>query len=211
MILDFAESTRTGDVESPQASSDSAESPAAAVRCCAAASASAGTSVAERTEWTGSTRASNSAPGGEDARRSLLDRLLDEGDAVRSIEPTAADAGDDLRDSVAPAPSEHEAEPPEQQPAPRAGSVLRDRAAAARKAFNRANALVELAQGYFRGDRPDRSPIEVMITVPASVLRNEHADPVEVGELGESFLSRDAARRLSCGSRRIGSTRCAAR
>jgi hypothetical protein len=34
--------------------------------------------------------------------------------------------------------------------------------------------------------------------VPASVLRNEHTDPIEVGELGESFLSRDAARRLSC-------------
>jgi hypothetical protein len=76
--------------------------------------------------------------------------------------------------------------------------MLRDRAAAARKAFNRADALVELAQGYLRGDRPDRSPIEVMLTVPASVLCDEVADPVEVGELGESFLSRAAARRLSC-------------
>jgi hypothetical protein len=76
--------------------------------------------------------------------------------------------------------------------------VLRDRAAAARKAFNRADALVELAQGYLRGDRPDRSPIEVTLTVPASVLRNEPTDPVEIGEIGESFLSRDAARRLSC-------------
>jgi hypothetical protein len=62
--------------------------------------------------------------------------------------------------------------------------VLRDRAAAARKAFNRADALVELAQGYLRGDRPDHSPFEVTLTVPASVLRGEHADPVEVGEIG---------------------------
>jgi hypothetical protein len=211
---DSAESAGTPDAESLQADSASAESPAAAEPCCATVSASAGTSVAERaewsgsptvswsagerTEWTGSTRASNSAPGAEAAPRSLLDRLLDEGDAVRSIELTAATAGDDLRDSPAPAAGEHEAEPPTQQPVPRTASVLRDRAAAARKAFNRANALVELAQGYLRGDRPDRSPIEVMLTIPASMLRNEHADPVEVAELGESFLPRDAARRLSC-------------
>jgi hypothetical protein len=211
---DSAEPAGTADAESPQAESDSAESPAAAELCCADASASTGISVAERTEWsgsltvawpaaertewTGSTRANSSPPGAEAAPRSLLDRLLEEGDAIRSIEPTAADAGDDLRDSRAPTPSEHEAEPPKQQPAPRAASVLRDRVAAARKAFNRANALVELAQGYLRGDRPDRAPIEVMLTVPASVLRDEHADPVEAAELGESFLSRDAARRLSC-------------
>jgi 5-methylcytosine-specific restriction endonuclease McrA len=80
----------------------------------------------------------------------------------------------------------------------REAGVLRDRAAAARKAFNRADALVELAQGYLRGDRPDHSPIEVTLTVPASVLRDELTDPVEVGELGEGFVSREAVRRLSC-------------
>jgi hypothetical protein len=128
--------------------------------------------------------------------RSLLDRLLDDADALRSGEPFAPDAAEGLGDS--PAPSQHEAEPRRGQPAQRSTSVLRDRAAAARKAFNRADALVELAQGYLRGDRPDRSPIEVTLTVPASMLRDEHADPVEVGEIGESFVSRETARRLSC-------------
>jgi hypothetical protein len=208
--LDSTESTGTGDAESPHAESDSAESPAAAEPCCAAASSSLGTSAADRTEWAGSatarsagdrtewtepTQAGDSAACSEVAGRSLLDRLLDDADAPRSSEPIAADAAAELRDS--PPPSPCEAEPRKEQPAQRGTSVLRDRAAAARKAFNRADALVELAQGYLRGDRPDRSPIEVMLTVPASVLRDEHADPVEVGEIGESFLSRDAARRLS--------------
>jgi hypothetical protein len=76
--------------------------------------------------------------------------------------------------------------------------VLHQRADAAQRAFSRADALVSLAQGYLRGDRPERSPIEVTLTIPASSLRSEVTDTVEVGELGESFLSAEAARRLSC-------------
>jgi hypothetical protein len=161
-------------------------------------SATVAWSSAEPTEWTGTTQAGDSAACSEVAGRSLRDRLLEDAEALRSSEPIAADAAAELHDSPAPTPSEHKADPRKEQPTQRSASVLRDRAAAARKAFNRANALVELAQGYFRGDRPDRSPIEVMLTVPASMLRDEHADPVEVAELGESFLSRDTARRLSC-------------
>jgi hypothetical protein len=145
--------------------------------------------------WAGPTQAGDSTTCSEVAGRSLLDRLLEEADALRGIELIAADAAEELCDSPAPAP--RQAQPPREQPAPRA-SMLRDRAAAARKAFNRADAIVELAQGYLRGDRPDRSPIEVTLTVPASVLRDELTDAVEVGEIGESFLSREAARRLSC-------------
>jgi hypothetical protein len=187
---DSVESTGTAEARSCPAESDSAESPAAVEPCCAAAE----TPVAEQTEWSELTRTDDSAAGSEVAGCSLLDRLLDDAIALRSIEPIAAEAAGELCDSPAPAPSQHEAEARRGQPAQRA-SVLRDRAAAA---FNRADALVELAQEYLRGDRPERSPIEVMLTVPASVLRGEHADPVEVGELGESFLSRGAARRLSC-------------
>jgi len=76
--------------------------------------------------------------------------------------------------------------------------VLHQRADAARRAFDRADALVSLAQGYLRGDRPNRSPIEITLTLPASSLRTDVADPTEVGELGESFISMEAARRLSC-------------
>ena len=76
--------------------------------------------------------------------------------------------------------------------------VLHQRANAAKRAFNRADALVSLAQGYLRGDRPQRSPIEVTLTIPKSSLHSDTADPIEAGEMGESFLSQDAARRLSC-------------
>jgi len=75
---------------------------------------------------------------------------------------------------------------------------LHQRADAAKRGFNRADALVSLAQGYLRGDRPQRSPIEVTLTIPKSSLHSDTADPIEAGEMGESFLSQDAARRLSC-------------
>jgi hypothetical protein len=78
------------------------------------------------------------------------------------------------------------------------GSVLYQRADAARRAWSRADALVWLAQGYLRGDRPDRSPVEITLTIPASSLRPDAADPAEAGELGESFVSGETARRLSC-------------
>jgi hypothetical protein len=81
-------------------------------------------------------------------------------------------------------------------------SVLHQRADAARRAFNRADALVSVAQGYLRGDRPHRSPIDIILTIPAHdserSLRPGMADPLEVGEMGESFVSTEAARRLSC-------------
>lgn len=77
-------------------------------------------------------------------------------------------------------------------------SVLRQRADATKRAFNRADALVSLAQGYLRGDRMNRSPIELTITISSESLRAEAADPLEVGEAGESLLSVEAVRRLGC-------------
>jgi hypothetical protein len=78
--------------------------------------------------------------------------------------------------------------------------VLHQRADAARRAFSRADALVSIAQGYLRGDLPHRAPIEVTLTIPESSRRAhaDTADPIEVGEMGESFVSAEAARRLSC-------------
>jgi hypothetical protein len=78
------------------------------------------------------------------------------------------------------------------------GSVLYQQGDAARRAWSRADALVWLTQGYLRGDRPDRSPVEITLTIPASSLRPDTADPVEAGEMGESFVSVEAARRLGC-------------
>jgi hypothetical protein len=115
--------------------------------------------------------------------RSLLDRLLDEADAFR--------AG--------------EAVPPVESEAPqREGTrntvtrVLEQRADAAKRAFSRADALVSLAQAYLRGDRPHRSPIEIVLTIPETGLHEEATDPVQVGEMGDSLLSGQTARRLAC-------------
>jgi hypothetical protein len=87
---------------------------------------------------------------------------------------------------------------PEMAVGGRPASVLHQRAGAAMRAFNRADALVSLAQGYLRGDRPNRSPVEITLTIPEASLRADVTDLSEVGELGESLLSGPAARRLSC-------------
>jgi hypothetical protein len=79
-----------------------------------------------------------------------------------------------------------------------AGSVLQQREDSSRRAFNRAEALVSIAQAYVRGDRPNRAPIEVVVTVPASSLREAAADPMDAACMGTSCLSPEAARRLSC-------------
>ena len=85
------------------------------------------------------------------------------------------------------------------------------RAARSVASFDRADALVELAQGYLRGDRPDRSPIELVVSVPAETLRRplavttdavtatEAPDPCDVACLADgTAISAEAVRRLSC-------------
>jgi len=79
-----------------------------------------------------------------------------------------------------------------------------------RAPFDRADALVQIAQGYLRGDRPDRSPIELVVSVPAETLRRppgsmdavmatEVAEPCDVACLADgTCVSAEAARRLSC-------------
>ena len=130
------------------------------------------------------------SPGPEVPSRSLLDRLLDEADALRAAE--AVTCGE-------PATSSNTAEAPASGlAAERVPGVLQQRADAVRCAFSRADALVSVAQGYLRGDRPDRAPVEIVLTIPESSLHAGGADPVEVGEIGESFVSSEAARRLSC-------------
>jgi hypothetical protein len=133
-------------------------------------------------------------------RGSLLDRLLDEAEALREADVAAHDAvsdpgGAECERGVAAAGQRSS----EAASGRRDLGSLRDRAAAARRAFNRADALVAMAQGYLRGNRPERAPIEVVVTIPASSLKAGAAlDPVEVGEMGDSFVSGETARRLSC-------------
>jgi hypothetical protein len=142
----------------------------------------------------------SSQPFSDAGPRSVLDRLLDEVEALRAADEVAHEAVSDPCDAGCElGAAEVGWGSSEATRGRREASSLRDRAAAARRAFNRADALVAMAQGYLRGDRPERAPIEVVLTIPASSLRaGATLDPVEVGEMGESFLSSETARRLSC-------------
>jgi hypothetical protein len=67
--------------------------------------------------------------------------------------------------------------------------------------FCRVDALVELAEGVLRGDCPERSPVEIVVTVAAEALAGEaHGDGVApLGTTADgSCLSIDATRRLAC-------------
>jgi hypothetical protein len=80
-------------------------------------------------------------------------------------------------------------------------SVLQLAADARKQAFNRADALLVVAQSYLRGDRPNRTPVDVMVTIPLSNLREGAADAAEVldaGLIGDSCVSAETSRRLSC-------------
>ena len=65
----------------------------------------------------------------------------------------------------------------------------------------RVDALVELAEGILRGDRPERSPVEVVVTVAAEALAG-NGDGDDAAALATAAdgtcLSIDAARRLAC-------------
>ncbi len=69
--------------------------------------------------------------------------------------------------------------------------------------FDRADALVAIAQDVVRGTRRDRAPIEVVLTIPASTLTStdasDHVDPAGVAFFGDgTCVTSTTARRLSC-------------
>src|SRR5262252_1214882 len=68
------------------------------------------------------------------------------------------------------------------------------------RAFDRADALVAMSEGYLRGDRPDRSPVELVVTVDAQTLAAAAApDATAVGSFQDgTCISAETARRLSC-------------
>jgi hypothetical protein len=89
-------------------------------------------------------------------------------------------------------------------------SPLRQAASAARRAFHRADGLLAVTQAYLRGDRANRAPVEVMVTIPLSELRGSSAaaredathpavaDPIASGCMGSECVSAETVRRLSC-------------
>jgi hypothetical protein len=83
--------------------------------------------------------------------------------------------------------------------------LVQDRESAKARSFSRADALLAIAEQILRGSRPDRSPIELMVTVSADTLRMTPAaaepasEPVDAGCCSDgTALSADAVCRLSC-------------
>ena len=68
------------------------------------------------------------------------------------------------------------------------------------RAFDRADALVAIADAYVRGDRPDRSPVELVVTVDAQTLAAAAApDATAVGSFRDgTCVSAETTRRLAC-------------
>lgn len=78
-------------------------------------------------------------------------------------------------------------------------------AGARRPHFDRADALVSVAQTILRGEKPHCSPIEVVVTVPRAALERDEngaaapAGPDRVGVFADgTCVSAETARRLSC-------------
>lgn len=69
-----------------------------------------------------------------------------------------------------------------------------------RRRFDRADALVAIAQMIVRGEKPERSPVEVVVTVPKAALERAAAGTVEdVGVFADgTCVSAETARRLAC-------------
>jgi hypothetical protein len=86
--------------------------------------------------------------------------------------------------------------------------AMLDRAAtqatAKERGFSRADALVALAQAYLRGDRPERSPVELTVVVSAETLSAGSAETASAGATATAAcgdgtcVSAETARRLAC-------------
>jgi hypothetical protein len=134
---------------------------------------------------------------------SLFDRMIDEVEAAEASRAVArraeqvlrTDDDNDLGHNAATGDAGPTPAPAALATPPR---MLRQRADAAQRAFNRADALISVAQAYLRGDRPQRSPVDVTITIPAGSLRQDAIDTIDVGCICAACISAETARRLSC-------------
>ncbi len=68
-----------------------------------------------------------------------------------------------------------------------------------RRRFDRADALVAMAQMVVRGERPERAPVEVVLTVPRAALERRGDAVEDVGVFADgTCVSAETARRLTC-------------
>jgi hypothetical protein len=65
--------------------------------------------------------------------------------------------------------------------------------------FSRVDAVMEIFEAVARGDKPDRSPIEVTVTVAAEVLNGSDSTAPQIAAMGDgTCVSAETARRLAC-------------
>ncbi|MBL0216567.1 MAG: DUF222 domain-containing protein [Myxococcales bacterium] len=65
--------------------------------------------------------------------------------------------------------------------------------------FCRIDAAIQIAQAVLRGDRPERAPTEVVVTVAAEVLDGSSSSAVPVAVMSDgTCVSSETARRLAC-------------
>jgi hypothetical protein len=169
----------TGDSAEPSAVACTAAGPATADTACPTGDSAEACGMAGAA--TGPVSAGTACPTGDSAEAFAVFGIT----AGSGADPGARPAGEGSASSPEPA----QARPP---------SGLRQAADAAERAFNRADALLAIVQAYLRGDRPNRAPVDVMLTIPVSDLREGMADPADVGCMGASCIAAETARRLSC-------------
>lgn len=62
--------------------------------------------------------------------------------------------------------------------------------------LSRPDGLVALAQAFLRGDRPDRAPVELHVSVSAETLRGDDHEPAQLAD--GTFVPAATAQRLAC-------------
>ncbi|MDB4952984.1 MAG: putative His-Me finger endonuclease domain protein [Myxococcales bacterium] len=117
----------------------------------------------------------------------------DDVEVSRSVDVATAADHDDFDDDVGPVMPEVVAEA-------RAREQRLNELAAARPKFNRADALVNIMQRFACGAAQDCNPIEVVVTIPASALKEGVAPSIEsIGCLPDGdCIHGDTGRRLAC-------------
>lgn len=85
------------------------------------------------------------------------------------------------------------------------GQFARSRGDILTPAFDRASALVSMAQSVLRGDRPERSPTELVISLPVEALDARSTDVTSIGCCRDGTpISSAIARRLACDAGIVG-------
>jgi hypothetical protein len=76
-------------------------------------------------------------------------------------------------------------------------AAARDASAELRR-VDLADGVTQVAEAYLRGANDERSPVELVVTVPASALTGPGDDITDMGDLADTPITPTTARRLAC-------------